>query len=108
MTTIIRAYRERPITRPGQVERVLIKFGIGPQRAHLAWADGDPEAIAWTKIEAEAEQKAVQTGFILTAEQMKAIDQASGWSHDTTEWPEEYELDGQLTFAIERRRRNRT
>jgi hypothetical protein len=42
MRVVIVARRERPITRPGQVEKVLNKFEIGPA-SHTR-----PEPITWS------------------------------------------------------------
>jgi hypothetical protein len=82
--TTIRAYRERPITQPGQVERVLIKFGIGPSRG----AFGEPTNEEERRMFEEAAKNAVPTNFIPTAEQMKASE--GQMCHDITEWPEDY------------------
>jgi hypothetical protein len=68
--TTIRAYRERPITQSGQVERVLIKFGIGPDRGFFASASASNEEER--RMFEEAAKNAVPTNFIPTAEQMKA------------------------------------
>ena len=87
--TIINAYRERPITRPGQVERVLCKFGIGRNRG-TAISDNWLERL--TDDQKSEFQKrcdnAVPVGFIPTAEQMKATE--GRMYHDTTEWPTDY------------------
>jgi hypothetical protein len=42
MRVVIVAHRERPITRVGQVEKVLDKFEIGPA------SHATPEPITWT------------------------------------------------------------
>jgi hypothetical protein len=88
MTTRLRFYRESPIKRPGQVEKVLIRFGIGPERG--MFADGN----AWLdQMSADDKRKfqqqcdnALPTGFIETAEQAKA----GGMKRDITEWPADY------------------
>ena len=81
--TTIRAYRERPITQPGQVERVLIKFGIGPKQGFTALtSEGERRMFE------EAAKNAVPTNFIPTAEQMKASE--GRMCRDITEWPEHY------------------
>src|ERR1700683_3833604 len=79
MTNIIRVYRERPITRPGQVERLLIKFGIGPHRSYVYPTPPEQVLAEWFK-------NATPTGFILTAEQSKNV--SAGY--DVTEGPNEY------------------
>jgi hypothetical protein len=84
--TTIRAYRERPITQPGQVERVLIKFGIGPDRGLFASASASDEEER--RMFEEAAKNAVPTNFIPTAEQMKASE--GRMCRDITEWPEHY------------------
>ena len=61
--TIITAYRERPITRPGQVEKVLCKFGIGPGNVHRL-----PKKLRKKWIE-----EAIPVHFVMTAEEAAAI-----------------------------------
>jgi hypothetical protein len=82
----IRAYREQSIRRPGQVEKVLCKFGIGPKRHHVTFADPEMKA----KVEAHIENtEPVLTGFVLTAEQARECKPGVVY-RDTTEWPEHY------------------
>jgi len=82
----IRAYREQSIRRPGQVEKVLCKFGIGPRRHHVTFADPEMKA----KVEAHIENtEPVLTGFVLTAEQARECKPGMVY-RDTTEWPEHY------------------
>jgi hypothetical protein len=83
----IRANREQPITRPGQVERVLCKFGVGPDRDHHFDRGFMPEDMG-AALEAAAEN-AVPFGLILIAEQSKAI-KPGQMVRDTTQWPENY------------------
>jgi hypothetical protein len=88
MTTIIRAYRERPITRPGQVEHVLVGHGIGPYPAHAHIYSKLPK-----KLRKEWAKEAMPTNFVMTAEQMKAVcgDGVGRMCRDVTEWPAEYD-----------------
>src|ERR1700683_909899 len=87
--TIIAADRERPITRPGQVERVLCKFGIGP---NLGTAISDDWLERLTDDQKSEFQKqcdnAMPVGFILTAKQRKAT--KGRMCRDVTEWPTDY------------------
>src|SRR5580704_11370948 len=85
MTTIIRAYRERPITRPGQVEYVLVSHGIGPYPAQAHIYPKLPKKLrkAWAAP--------MPTNFVMTAEQMKAACGKGVLCRDVTEWPAKYD-----------------
>jgi hypothetical protein len=62
--TTISAYRDKPITRPGRVEAVLCKFGIGPHIATFIHP-----------LSAKALQVAIADGLIV---------------EDETPWPKGY------------------
>jgi hypothetical protein len=85
-TTTIRAYRERPITRGGQVEDVLIKFRVGPYRSSRPvrpMPEENKEGIANGTLTVH------RCNFIPTPEEIE-----EGWRHtflqDKNPWPENY------------------
>jgi hypothetical protein len=96
MSKHIQVNRERPITRPGQVERVLCKFGIGPRHSGNVgkFIDRQIAKIAHDELTANERRKLLErydpvpVGFILTAEQMKMT--KDRMYYDTTEWPKDY------------------
>ena len=65
------------------LERVLIKFGIGPYRGFTTHADDE-------MVKRLTEGPSAPAHFIPTAAEMKAINKVGGVSTEITEWPEGY------------------
>jgi hypothetical protein len=74
MTTIIHAYRQQPINRPGRVEAVLCKYGIGPRITATLWTPSPEQLQAFEDGRAENDNTEWPANYVSTFSRNEAED----------------------------------